>query len=383
MTPSLASALAATGLRTIAFYLPQFHPIPENDRWWGKGFTEWTNVTRATPMFPGHYQPHLPGEMGFYDLRVDEVLDRQAALAARYGIHGFCYYYYWFAGKRLLEGPVERMLERGSPDFPYCLCWANENWTRRWDGAEKEILIAQQPSPSDDEAVIRDLLRHLRDPRYIRVGGRALVIVYRVGLLPDPARTARIWRDVALREGAGELYLCAAKTYDTADPGTYGFDAVVEFPPHGTFTSTCEGAVDPHEAGYESTLIDYRQFVFDWLQRDVERYPLHPAVVPGWDNTPRRSRNGMAFLDASPEVYATWLEEVAVRTMRRFPRDERLVFVNAWNEWAEGAHLEPDRRFGRQYLRATALALELAAAHPEDAPLPFDAVLGKARTAGA
>ena len=374
MTPELARALESTGLRTLAFYLPQFHPIPENDLWWGKGFTEWTNVARARPMFDGHDQPHLPGEMGFYDLRVDGVLEEQAALAAQFGVTGFCFYYYWFAGKRLLERPVETMRASGRPAFPYCLCWANENWTRRWDGAESEILIAQEPSADDDERVILDLLPHLQDPRYIRVDGRPLLIVYRVGVLPDPTRTARIWRDVARRHGM-ELYLCAAKTYETADPRPIGFDAIVEFPPHGAITAMITDAYVPYEAGYQGTLIDYRQFVVDWLHDRGEDYPIHPTVMPGWDNTPRRQTRALAFLNATPETYALWLEEVAVRAIRQRPRDERLVFVNAWNEWAEGAHLEPDRRFGRQYLHATALAIRRAADRPADAPLPLDDVL--------
>ena len=221
-------------VRCIAFYLPQFHPIRENDDWWGTGFTEWTNVTRATPLFPGHYQPHLPADMGFYDLRLSEVREQQAALARQYGIHGFCYYHYWFAGRRLLEQPVEAVRASGRPDYPYCFCWANENWTRRWDGADNDILIAQDPNRTDDKRFITDLLPHLRDPRYIRVGGKALLIVYRVGLLPNAKRSAEIWRETARREGVGDLYICAAKTYDTSDPVYYGFDAIVEFPPHGT-----------------------------------------------------------------------------------------------------------------------------------------------------
>ena len=365
--PQAPATGAADGpVRAIAFYLPQFHPIPENDRWWGPGFTEWTNVTRARPSFVGHYQPHLPADMGFYDLRVAETRARQAALAREYGIHGFCYYYYWFAGKRLLETPVEQMHASGEPDFPYCLCWANENWTRRWDGADREILIAQNPSRADDERLIRDLLPHFRDPRYIRVDGRPLFIVYRIGVLPDVAQSAELWRRIAREEGVGELYLCAAKTYDTGDPTFYGFDAVVEFPPHGLRTVTMHDQLDFLDPEFSGTVVDFRQFVVDCIATRDPSYRLHRTVMPGWDNTARRMHQALVFQHASPEVYELWLREVVMRA-RRAPRDERLVFVNAWNEWAEGAHLEPDRKFGRQYLEATLRALTHGAAEPEEA----------------
>ncbi|HEX8013175.1 MAG TPA: glycoside hydrolase family 99-like domain-containing protein [Casimicrobiaceae bacterium] len=355
MEPSAATPPA----RVIAFYLPQFHPIPENDHWWGKGFTEWTNVTRARPSFVGHYQPHLPADLGFYDLRLPEVLEQQAALASLHGIHGFCYHYYWFAGKRLLERPVEAMRASGRPDFPYCLCWANENWTRRWDGADEDVLIAQKPSPADDERFIRDLLPHLSDRRYIRVDGRPLILIYRVGVLPNPRATADIWREVCRREGIGEVYLCAAKTYDTADPALYGFDALVEFPPHEVRVLTVNLQVDMINAEFAGSLYDYREFVQDRLAKPEPPYISHPTVMPGWDNTARRPNLANVFINATPEIYEIWLRETVARVARRRP-DARLVFVNAWNEWAEGAHLEPDQRYGRQYLLATRRALSAA-----------------------
>ncbi|HSD00209.1 MAG TPA: glycoside hydrolase family 99-like domain-containing protein [Casimicrobiaceae bacterium] len=357
-----ASDAREEDVRAIAFYLPQFHTIPENDAWWGPGFTEWTNVTRARPRFAGHYQPHLPADMGFYDLRVAHTRGKQAALASAYGIHGFCYYYYWFAGKRLLETPVEGMLASGEPDFPYCLCWANENWTRRWDGADKEILIAQNPSRADDERLIRDLFPHFRDSRYIRVHGKPLLIVYRIGVLPDVAATADLWRTIARREGIGELYLCAAKTYDTGDPTYYGFDAVVEFPPHGLRTVTMHEQLDLLDPEFRGTVVDYRQFVVDCITTREPSYTLHRTVMPGWDNTARRLNHALVFAHASPEVYELWTRELAGQA-RRKPPGERLLFINAWNEWAEGAHLEPDQRFGHQYLAATQRALAYAKEH--------------------
>ena len=344
-------------VRAIAFHLSQFHPIPENDAWWGTGFTEWTNVAKARPNFVDHYQPHLPADTGFYDLRLPEVRAQQAALARAYGIHGFCYYYYWFSGKRLLERPIEDMRASGEPDFPYCLCWANENWTRRWDGADREILIAQNPSRADDERLVRDLLPHFRDRRYIRVDGRPLFIVYRIGALPDAKASAAIWRDVCRREGIGELYLCAAKTYDTADPSPYGFDAVVEFPPHGTLTPPVTDRVDLVNPDFAGNIVDYRQFVLDVLSQRVSSYRLHRTAFPAWDNASRRPDLALSFINATPEIYELWLRELVARAAEAPRPDERLVFINAWNEWAEGAHLEPDQRYGHQYLEATRRAL--------------------------
>jgi lipopolysaccharide biosynthesis protein len=222
--------------KLIAFYLPQFHPIPENDAWWGRGFTEWHNVTRARPTFRGHVQPRLPTELGFYDLRLGEVQEAQAALAREHGIHAFCYYYYWFGGRRLLQGPLDRVLASGRPDFPFCICWANENWTRRWDGLDSEVLVAQEHSPENEDRFLHDVLPILRDPRYVRVAGRPVLLVYRVNMLPEAERTAARWRRIAEAEGVGGLELWAVQSFGIEDPRPFGFDAAVEFPPHGYFT---------------------------------------------------------------------------------------------------------------------------------------------------
>jgi len=346
--------------RVIAFYLPQFHPIPENDRWWGEGFTEWTNVRRARPNFVGHDQPRVPGELGAYDLSDPGVLVRQAALAKEYGLYGFCYYFYWFDGKRLLERPVEAMRASGAPDFPYCFCWPNENWTRRWDGGDNEILIAIVSSRENDERLIRDLLPHFRDPRYIRVAGKPLFIVYRATQLPDAAATLSLWRDTCRKEGVGELYVCAMKTFESGDPTRLGFDAAVEFPPYGMQTPADNGQVDIVNTDFRGAIVDYRQFVVDTLAAVPPGYPWHRTVIPGWDNTARQQGQAFTLINASPEVYEVWLAETIARTMRERAPGERLVFVNAWNEWAEAAYLEPDARYGRQYLLATRRALGTA-----------------------
>ncbi len=350
----------ADDVRAIAFYLPQYHPIPENDAWWGKGFTEWSKVAEARPLYHGHYQPQLPADLGFYDLRVPEVRQAQARLARQYGVHGFCYYHYWFNGKRLLERPFTEVLASGEPDFPFCLCWANENWTRRWDGLGKELLISQEYSADADRALIRELIPAFRDPRYIRVRGRPLFLVYRANDLPDPSATAAIWREEAAAAGLPGLYLCRAETFQEAlaaqDPAQLGFDAACEFPPHGiqVARSSATAGLDPAFTGYA---YDYAEAARLLATRPAPPYRRFHTVMPSWDNTPRVARRANLAVNATPEAYRSWLETVCNRTRRDFEGDERLVFINAWNEWGEGCHLEPDRRHGLTWLEATRAAL--------------------------
>jgi glycosyltransferase involved in cell wall biosynthesis len=346
-------------VRLIAYYLPQFHPIPENDLWWGKGFTEWTNVTKAVPRFVGHYQPRLPGELGFYDLRSPDVLRRQASLAKKYGIHGFCLHYYWFGGRRLLETPLNLLLENKEIDLNFCLCWANENWTRRWDGEEHEILIAQSHSPDDDIAFARSLEPMFRDPRYIRIDGRPLLVVYRPALLPDPLATARRWRHHFARAGFGNPYLVMAQTWGDEDPRPFGFDAAVEFPPHkhALHAPRMNAAVEMLDQGYDGNVGEYDYFVKYATTAAPTEYKLFPCVCPSWDNEARKPRKGTAFAFSTPEKYGVWLTHACQRALSEFKPTERLVFINAWNEWAEGAYLEPDRHFGFAYLHETASVL--------------------------
>jgi O-antigen biosynthesis protein len=346
-------------VRLIAYYLPQFHPIPENDLWWGKGFTEWTNVTKAVPRFVGHYQPRLPGELGFYDLRSPDTLRRQASLAKRYGIHGFCLHYYWFGGRRLLETPLNLLLENKDIDLNFCLCWANENWTRRWDGEENEILIAQSYSPEDDIMFARSLEPMFRDPRYIRIDGRPLLVVYRASQLPDPLATARRWRHHFASAGLGNPYLVMAQTWGDEDPRPFGFDAAVEFPPHklGVDASRINGAVETLDHGYEGNVYEYDYLVKSATTAAATRYKLFPCVCPSWDNEARKPRKGSVFAFSTPTKYGAWLTHACQRALSEFKPEERFVFINAWNEWAEGAHLEPDRHFGFAYLNETARVL--------------------------
>jgi len=343
-------------VRLVAFYLPQFHPIAENDQWWGKGFTEWTNVAKAKPNFTGHYQPHLPADLGFYDLRLPEIQEQQAALAADYGIHGFCYYYYWFNGRRLLEKPLEQMLRSGRPDFPFCICWANENWSRRWDGREKDLLITQHYSADDDQAFIDALIPLFEDLRYIRINGRPLLMIYRAGLLPDAVATTECWRQACAKAGINDPYLVHVKSFDAKADVLPGFDAAVEFPPHGRAQSYV-GPLEMINPEYRGRLYDYAGTAQAFQAAFYPGQRIFRTVMPGWDNTARRQNDSDTFVNATPELYQRWLTEAIKETRELKFGDERLVFINAWNEWAEGNHLEPDKRYGHDYLEATGRAL--------------------------
>jgi len=349
-------------VKAIAFYLPQYHPIPENDRWWGKGFTEWTNITKAKPLFSSHYQPHLPKDLGFYDLRLPEVREEQAQLAREYGIHGFCYYHYWFNGKRLLNRPLDEILSTKNPDFPFCLCWANEHWTRAWDGHQGEILMHQEFSEEDDRNHIQWLLKVFQDKRYIRINEKPLMIVYLSTRLPNASRTAEIWRTEAEKAGE-ELYLCKVESapYEYGDPRLIGFDACIEFQPDW-------GNLGPYERSIENghVVFNYEAVVNRMLNKEIVKYKRYPCVTPMWDNSPRRQQSAVIFDNSSPAVYAKWLGSIA-NNIAKYNLDDSIVFINAWNEWGEGNHLEPDLKHERKYLEATKQALQ--GAHSSDARL--------------
>jgi len=352
-----------TDIRAIALYLPQFHTIPENDEWWGEGFTEWTNVRRATPQFAGHYQPHVPHrDLGYYDLNDPRVLEKQAAMARAAGIEGFCFYYYWFNGKRLLEMPTDRLLASGRPDFPFCFCWANENWTRTWDGMADGVLIGQEHSEESDHRFIRDLMPAFRDRRYIRVDGRPVLLVYRPGLLPDFAATARRWREDCLREAIGDLYLVGVRSFLDTQKAAGGLDAELQFPPLLTAVPNLVGdAAIQAASDFSGAVFDYRELVEIYLRRLDAGDPAIPGICPSWDNTARRMERGTAWIHSSPALYNFWLKEVSAHVRSTRAPSERLVFINAWNEWAEGCHLEPDEKHGYAWINATREALSSGA----------------------
>lgn len=341
----------------VAFYLPQFHTIPENDAWWGKGFTEWRNVARALPQFEGHYQPKLPGDLGFYDLRNVEVMREQARLAREYGIGAFCFYFYWFGGKTLLETPLRNWLDDKTIDQKFCLCWANEKWTRTWDGRGNEVLIDQQHSAADDIAFIEYVAEYMRDPRYLRVDGKPLLIVYRPDLLPHPRETAARWRDWAAGNGVGDIHIAYVQSFERTDPSKHGFDAAIQFPPNMSDQGPVAPATKLVNADYAGKSFDWRAMADAFKRRPPTGYKLYAGVNCGWDNEPRRPARGSNFLNYSTRGYGDWLRHSILSERSKKEGDQPIIFINAWNEWAEGAVLEPDASQGYANLDATRTAL--------------------------
>lgn len=348
-------------VKILAFYLPQFHANPENDAWWGEDFTEWTNVKPAQPQFKGHYQPYIPGELGYYNLLDIKTQQRQVELAKNYGIGGFCFHFYWFNGKRLLEKPIENYLLNPQLDLSFCISWANENWTRRWDGMENEILIRQHHSPDDDLAFIRYVSNYMLDKRYIRINNKPLLIVYRPGLLPSAKETAGRWRNWCKVHGIGEIYLAYVQSFEKINPDEYGYDAAVEFPPNIFYPSIVTHLVRPLNRNFRCNVYDWKSMVKSSEHYSVPDYKLFRGVCPSWDNTPRRENESAIFINNHPDDFKEWVYNASVDTCKRFENpDERLVFVNAWNEWAEGAYLEPDQKYGYAWLEALRNGLLLA-----------------------
>ena len=341
--------------KTIAFYLPQFHTIPENDEWWGKGFTEWSNVDRAQPAYVGHQHPREPAELGRYDLSDISVMHDQAALAKQYDVDAFCFYFYSFGGKRLLEKPLNNYLKNG-PDFPFCISWANESWTRRWDGKEKESLIAQAYPETYAEDVFMEFLPLLQDPRYLRVAGAAVIMVHRVDHLPDGKGLAAVWNKLAEATGVGPIHLVAAETKPGISPVAFDFDAVCEFPPVGSNTMAAAKLLPVRGLNrkFRGRIMSYPRLSRAFMRRKPPEFVRYRGVVPSWDNTARRRESATFYVDASPFQYRGWLQHARAYE-QRVRGGDGLVFINAWNEWAEGAYLEPDTANGMDYLNATSL----------------------------
>ena len=368
-------------IRSIAFYLPQYHPIPENDVWWGKGFTEWTNVTKAKPLFNGHYQPRLPTELGFYDLRLHEARQAQADLASEYGIFGFCYYYYWFSGKKLLERPLEEVLKLGKPDFPFMICWANENWSRRWDGSEDKILIKQEYNPNDSIELFKSLLPYFKDRRYIKVYDKPVLAIYNTSAIPDFRNFIEKFRNEGLRNGIS-VYIMGIEGFNRTEAKSYSnvIDATIEFQPFGETLKAykskylysksfkylsnriaCKvykkiGLKNIYEKKWSEYYhrVDYEHYV-DFIIKNYKYpkdYKRYPGVAPFWDNSPRMGERATIFRNESPEKYGKWLKFHRNHFIP-YSAEENFVFINAWNEWAEGNHLEPCLRWGRRYLQET------------------------------
>ncbi|UDL93224.1 glycoside hydrolase family 99-like domain-containing protein [Lichenihabitans sp. PAMC28606] len=344
--------------KVIAFYLPQYHEVKENSDWWGKGFTEWTNVRRAKPNFVGHKQPRVPLDGKYYDLMDRNVQVNQGQLAKQFGIDAFCYYMYWFNGRRILERPLDNVIKDRNIDQNFCICWANENWTRTWDGKNSDILLQQVHTLESDRDFIKDCLKYLSDPRYLRVDGKLMLLVYRVDLMDNASATAAIWRDEVRSAGLGELHLCAVQFYGITDPTVWGFDAAVEFPPHGWLEESNLLKPTPHllNQDFKGQIFDYRKAVEFSLRKAVPQYQWYRAAFPGWDNTARRQDTPHIFASAKPGEFEAWLTELLRQQIIMSPPEHQIVFINAWNEWGEGAHLEPDERTGFANLNAVASA---------------------------
>ncbi len=340
----------------IAYYLPQFHPIPENDTWWGPGFTEWTNVAKARPLFRGHYQPHVPADLGFYDLRVSETRCQQAALARQYGIGAFCYYHYWFNGRLVLQRPLEEVIRLSEPDFPFCVCWANESWKGKWHGSPATTLIEQAyGGAADTEAHFRYLASAFTDRRYLRVDGKPLFVIYKPKDLPLDVTDH--WRELAIRHGLGGLYMVAVVEFpDMAwDPRKHGYDAIAPLT-----IDRCAQSVQSlpiywakqavrKVLGRPEQIYDYAKVIRYLLAPEAANKEVIPCAIPNWDNTPRARRLGRVLVDSTPQLFREHLEAV-VRQVESKEPDHRIAFIKSWNEWAEGNYLEPDLQFGRQYL---------------------------------
>lgn len=353
-----------TKVRALALYLPQFHPIPENDEWWGKGFTEWTNVGKAKPLFPGHYQPHIPADLGYYDLRVPETRKAQAEMAAEFGIEGFIYWHYWFGnGKRLLERPFNEVLSSGEPDFPFALAWANETWRGFWfgDDGSRNVLIEQTyPGENDYIEHFKTVLPAFKDKRYIQCEGKPIFFVYKPLQHPEMKLFLDLWRQLARDNGLNGIYFIAigqskygdveAESY-YAEMMSFGFDAVSIV---NSFKAPITSFKDKliHRVIYDFLKLDIRKYCYEQVACHLDNLEnVFPSITPNWDHTPRTKRYGIMLYGTTPERFQEYLHK-KIELIEDKPYDKRILIIKSWNEWAEGNYLEPDLKYGKQYLEA-------------------------------
>lgn len=337
-------------LKPIAFYLPQFYPTEINNINWGKGFTEWNNVARAIPQYYGHYQPHIPECFGYYDLRNFSIMEEQSQLAKEYGVFGFCFYYYFFKGKTQLEYPIKNFCQNIHNNFPFCLCWANENWTRKWDGKSAEILLEQTYEPHYMKLFIEKVSRYMVMDNYIRIKKRPMLIIYNAQSIVDLVSTIEHWRKYCRDNGIGDIFLVCAQTFGLENHIDIIklFDACVEFPPHAIHLKNRIDYSTLTNTNFQGKVYHIKDYI-DTIE-DKSAYPLFRCAFPSWDNTSRVMQNAKIFSDACPDTFRIWLDKIVQFTIKEHLPESRFFFINAWNEWGEGAHLEPDRKYGYAFL---------------------------------
>lgn len=375
--------------RVIAYYLPQYHPVPENDKFWGKGFTEWTNVAKAKPLFKGHYQPQIPADLGFYDLRLPEVRKAQAELAQKAGVEGFCYWHYWFGnGKKALDMPFHEVLKSGEPDFPFCLGWANHSWTTKtWEKGKSftsETMIFQQFYPGDEDyaAHFYDVLPAFRDHRYITVEEKPLFVIFNTGTFEDSPRFMQLWNDLAVKNGLKGIYFvgrCDAlpnmnhsnlKQIDSLTKSRYetllakGYDGVnsvtlkyAEFKTTGVLHKAVHSLLRKHFDGVVQDKYKYSDIMAHFITPEDYLDGIYPQLIPRRDRSPRAGSKAIIYYGSTPDLFKEAAENI-VKCVEQRDMDHRLIFLNAWNEWGEGAYMEPDIVFGHGYIEALRYVLE-------------------------
>ena len=339
-------------LKPIAFYLPQYYQTETNDLNWGEGYTEWTAVTRATPSYFNHYQPHLPDALGYYNLKMEEVIQKQINLARKYGVYGFCFYFYNFGNRIELRLPLDTFCNLDKNDFPFCLCWANENWTKRWDGKNKDVLISQQYDKLSLDNVIQDACKYMKHPNYLKIDGKPLFIVYNPAELHNISKFSDNLRFECNKVGIGDIHLSYVNKAFDESPYKFGFNSVTEFPPHGMLNLKRKNITKLlFHSGFRGEVFDIEDYVNN-LQYEKTPYSVFRCAFPSWDNSARRRLTPQIFHGASPQLFAQWIKKICRYSVENLQDSDRVFFINAWNEWGEGAHLEPDKKYGYAYLQA-------------------------------